>query len=510
MQFIDTFLNKITMYKLVLYSLIFLFLVSVPLSIFNKLPFSVTNLLYSSIIIFAISILTNKIFSWAYDAPTNVESVYISSLILILIITPITSISNITYISFICWVSALTMASKYIFAIGKKHIFNPVAIATVITAFAINQSPSWWIGTTYMAPFVAIVGFLIVRKMRRTDLVFAFLVVSIFVTIFPGSIYSNSIPLLTNLSRALLQSQIIFLAVFMLTEPLTTPPTKLMRIIYGSIVGLLLFPDIHIGSVYLTPEFALILGNLFAYIVSPKEKLLLSLKDKLVIAKDTYEFSFVSDKKLSFIPGQYLEWTLEHRDPDSRGNRRYFTISSSPTEDNIKLGVKFYPELSSFKNRLLSINVGDKIVASQCAGEFVMTKNINTKLVFIAGGIGITPFRSMIKYCVDKNEKRDIVLMYSNKKEEDIAYKDVLSEAENKIGIKVMYFVTDEKPSTSGNNMRNSYSNSEIIQKEIPDYKDRTFYISGPHGMVSMFEKNISDIGVPKKQIKVDFFPGFA
>lgn len=510
MQFIDNFLNRTTMYRLVLYALIFLVTLAIPLSIYNKVPFSTTDLLYSIIAIFSISFITNEIFAWAFDVPTNVESIYISALILVLIVTPTTTSDPVSYLSFVCWVSALTMASKYLFALGKKHIFNPVAIATVITAYTINQSPSWWVGTTFMAPFVAIVGFLVVRKIRRADLVISFLVVSILITVLPGIINHSSISPLTNLYRTIFQSPILFLAVFMLTEPLTTPPTRLMRIIYGSLVGLLFLPNIHIGSIYLTPEFALVIGNLFAYIVSPKERLLLALKEKLNIAKDTYEFSFTTEKKLSFVPGQYLEWTLKHRDPDSRGNRRYFTIASSPTEDTLKLGVKFYPELSSFKNKLLFLNKGDTIIASQCAGEFVMPKDTKKKLVFIAGGIGITPFRSMIKYCVDKNERRDIVLLYSNKKAEDIAYKNVLDEAETKLGVKTLYCVTDEKPLTQPGNMRGGYIDANMIQKEIPDYKERTFYISGPHSMVSMFKDTLSNIGVPKRNIKVDFFPGFA
>jgi ferredoxin-NADP reductase len=297
---------------------------------------------------------------------------------------------------------------------------------------------------------------------------------------------------------------------FMLTEPLTTPPTRAMRIAYGSIVGLLFLPALHVGSLYSTPELALVLGNIFAYIVSPKEKLLLTLKEGLNIAKDTYDFCFTSDKKLSFVPGQYLEWTLAHRDPDSRGNRRYFTLASSPTEDTLRLGVKFYPEPSSFKNKLLFLKKGDTMIASQCAGEFVMPKDSNKKLVFIAGGIGVTPFRSMIKYCIDTNEKRDIVVLYSNKTAADIAYKEVFDEAEIKLSIKTLYPVTDKGQILSDPRMRAGFIDMVMIRTEIPDYKERTFYISGPHSMVTIFEKTLADMGVPKNQIKTDFFPGFA
>jgi len=509
-DFIDNYLNKITMYRLVLYTLIFLVIAAIPLSAFNKLPFSTTALLYSVITILIVSVIANKIFSWAYDAPTNVESVYISALILILIVTPKTINDPLSYLSFVVLVSALAMASKYLMAIGKKHIFNPVAIAVVLSALTLNQSASWWVGNLYMAPFVALVGFLIVRKIRRADLVISFLASVLVVVVVSNLITGSTISPLVDIYRTLFQSPVLFLAVFMLTEPLTTPPTRTMRIIYGALVGLFFIPSLHIGSLYFTPELALVLGNIFAYLVSPKEKLFLTLKEKIKIASDISEFSFIPDRNFSFVPGQYLEWTLKHRSPDDRGNRRYFTISSSPTEQTLKLGVKFYPELSSFKNKLFFLKPGDSIIASQCAGEFILPEDKAKKLVFIAGGIGITPFRSMIKYCTDVNEKRDIVLLYSNKTIADIAYKEIFDEAAAKIGVKTIYMITNQTGISRPANMRAGYINADTILNEIPDYRERTFYISGPRGMVVMFKKTLSDLGIERGKIKTDFFPGFA
>ena len=82
----------------------------------------------------------------------------------------------------------------------------------------------------------------------------------------------------------------------------------------------------------MTPEIALVLGNIFSYIVSPKIKAMLTLVGRVKQTPNTYDFIFESDKKFSFLPGQYLEWTLGHDNTDDRGNRRYFTIASSPTE----------------------------------------------------------------------------------------------------------------------------------------------------------------------------------
>ena len=204
-----------------------------------------------------------------------------------------------------------------------------------------------------------------------------------------------------------------------------------------------------------------------------------------------------------------MEWTLGHKNPDSRGNRRYFTLSSSPTEENLGVGIKFYENSSSFKNKMVSLNVGDKLVASQLAGEFTLPEDKSKKLVFIAGGIGVTPFRSMAKYLSDMNEKRDIILLFSCKSSKDLVYKNVFDEAYIKSGIKTIYVVGDSMGETLTSNMKVGPVNSEMIISEISDYKDRIFYISGPHGMVSAFESTLNKLGVPSSNIKIDFFPGY-
>ena len=227
----------------------------------------------------------------------------------------------------------------------------------------------------------------------------------------------------------------------MLTEPLTTPPTRSRRIIYGAFVGVLFAPWVHIGSIYSTPELALIAGNILSYILSPKSKHVLKLKRIEEVGTGMYHFVF-GKPALKFKPGQYLEWTLGHRSADSRGNRRYFTIASSPTESNLSLGVKFYDRTSSFKKKMLAMAPGDTIMAGQLAGDFTLPKDPRKKLVFIAGGIGITPFRSMVKYLSDCGDHRSIVLLYSNKTAAEIAYRDVWDEAARTIGLKTIYAVT--------------------------------------------------------------------
>ncbi len=301
---------------------------------------------------------------------------------------------------------------------------------------------------------------------------------------------------------------IIFFGTIMLTEPLTTPPTKKLQFVYAGLTGLLYGSQFSFGILHSTPALALVIGNMFSYWVSPRARLLLTLVKKNQLSKDIYEFVFSPDQKLIFKSGQYLEWTLGHKNPDQRGNRRYFTISSSPTEKEIMLGVKFYEPSSSFKKKLLSMESGDKMIASQLSGEFTLPDDKNKKLVFIAGGIGVTPFRSMVKNMLDLNQTRDAVLFFSNRTPADIVYKDIFDEAK-RVGLKTIYAVNDLAGATPDPSMPVGFVDEKMIRDNVPDFADRMFYISGPHGMITAFETTLSKMGVSSSNIKTDFFPGF-
>lgn len=503
MGFIDYLLDRITMYRLVLYYLIILLVLSFFLSFFGVFSFSPFSLLISTALLLAVGLITNKVFAYVFEAPINVESVYISVLIVALIFNPIQSVDTLVPFA---WVAVLTMASKFIFAIGKKHLFNPVAIAAVITYFTINESATWWVGTAFLMPFVVIGGMLIVRKMRRFDLVFSFFFTAV-VTIFLFTIIRGG-DLVTTLKSIALHSSFFFFAFVMLTEPLTTPPTKMLQIIYGGLVGILFAPQIQIAGIFSTPELALVVGNVFSYLVSPKQKLILFVEEKEVASTNVVDFLFVPNKKVSFFPGQYLEWTLPHHKTDSRGNRRYFTIASSPTEEMLRIGVKFYEEGSSYKQALSILTKQTPIVGAQLAGDFTLPKNTSQKLVFIAGGIGVTPYRSMIKYVLDTKQPRSIVLLYANKHVSEIAYRDVFDQASREIGIKTVYTLTDKESVPSDWKGRVGRIDAEMITREVPDYQDRLFYLSGPQTMITATKKILKAMGIKERQIKTDYFPG--
>lgn len=504
MDFIDNFLNGITMYRLVLYFLLVLVGAAIIFSYFGILHFDPLAIIISTAVLAIVCWVSNKVFSLVFKAPANVESVYITALILALIITPTSSLHGMP---FLVWASILAMASKYILAINKKHIFNPAAIAVVLTAFLMNQSASWWIGNVQMLPFVIAGGLLVVRKTRRADMVFSFFIVSVVITTLFGFTQGSDLRQLLN--QVLFHSSLFFFAFVMLTEPLTTPPTRGLQIIYGVLVGFLFVPQVHIGSIYSTPELALVVGNFFSYLVSPKAKMVLHLKKKVQIAPSMYDFLFHPQQQLSFSPGQYMEWTLQHPKTDSRGNRRYFTIASSPTERDLILGVKFYDDSSSFKKNMLEMDNSTPIVGGQLAGDFTLPKDTKQKLAFIAGGIGVTPFRSMLKYLVDTDQRRDIIMIYSNKLADEIVYTDIFDKAQLQLGISTVYTLTDKNAVPHGWNGYVGRVDADMIKQLIPDYRERIFYLSGPKSMVDAFEKTLKGMGVHQNHIKTDFFPGF-
>jgi len=503
---IDAVLNKITMYRLVLYELIFLLVAACTLGYFGVLSYNPVSIAFSTAFIFVICWTTNRIFALSFETPYNPESTWITALILALIITPPIAVFDTTYLPLAFWASAIAIASKYILAIRKKHIFNPAALGVAATAAFLGLSASWWIGTPWMVPFVLAGGLLVVRKIHRFDMWWAF--IGTFALGIAYFTFDRGLDLALSFSQSFLYAPTFFFSTVMLTEPATSPGSRIWRLLYAFGTACLFLPNVSIGSFYFTPELALLVANIGTYIVGSKEKLVLTLKEKIRLSQDVIEFVFTPNRSVTFSPGQYMEWTLAHAHPDSRSVRRYFTIASSPTDPDLRLGVKFYAPASTFKERLFSMQPGEQIVASQLSGDFTLPRDPERKLVFIAGGIGITPFRSMIQYLLDTGEKRPVTILYANKTPADAVYHELLERAQHELGAKLVYAFNEPTVPLPGGSVR--AITSEVIVQQIPDYQDQTFYISGPQGMVTSFKNMLTGMGVGRTSIKTDYFPGFA
>lgn len=145
--------------------------------------------------------------------------------------------------------------------------------------------------------------------------------------------------------------------------------------------------------------------------------------------------------------------------------------------------------------------------ASHLGGNFTLKRNEKRKLAFIAGGIGITPFRSMVKYAVDKGIDCDVVLIYAVSDPREFSYIKQLKEAQA-VGVKTIPVVTDKSYQASG--IVSSKIDAELLAKLIPDYSERTFYISGPNAMVDATKDYLlHSLHMPKRHIKTDHFSGY-
>jgi ferredoxin-NADP reductase/Na+-translocating ferredoxin:NAD+ oxidoreductase RnfD subunit len=491
------------MYRLALYVLFGQLGIAAVLAAFGLLPFSPLALVASTAFLLLMCWAANTVLARAFGVPANIESASITALILALIFDPPKTPDDLVYLG---WAAVLAMASKYILSIQRKHIFNPAALAAVIAAFVIGQPASWWVGTPSMLPAMILGGVLLVRKVRQEGMVVSFLIASL-LTVGAVSLVLN-VPLDRELQQLLAASPLFFFASVMLTEPLTAPPTKGLKRIYGALVGILFVPQIHLGALYSTPELALVAGNVFSYLAGSKQRVVLALKRKVRLSTDIVDFTFAPSQRLAFAPGQYIECTLGHARADSRGNRRYFTIASSPTEDAIHLGVRFYPRGSSFKRALYALDSRIPIIAGPVAGDFTLPADPRRKLAFIAGGVGITPYRSMLKYLLDTGQPRDIVLFYSNRMVNDIIYQDVLGAAQERLGVRVVHTLTDTAALPPGWNGYAGRLDAQMIQEAMPDYRERTFYLSGSPEMVRASERVLKQLGVHAGHIKKDDFAG--
>jgi ferredoxin-NADP reductase len=228
------------------------------------------------------------------------------------------------------------------------------------------------------------------------------------------------------------------------------------------------------------------------------------------LAKDTYSFYFdIAKRGFNFLPGQYIRMTLDVKNPDSRGNSRPFTIASSPLEKGyIMITTKVIQ--SSLKKKLFNLKPGENVQFFGPMGGFILDEEEKVDRVFLAGGIGITPFHSMIAYAFEKKLSIPITLLVSFSNVEDLVfYKELTDIAKKNPYIKVVYTVSHpEKPSIKWKGETGRISET-LIKKYIQDIFKPQYFIVGPPAMVAAIEEVVNNMGVENKKIFIENFTGY-
>ncbi len=214
-------------------------------------------------------------------------------------------------------------------------------------------------------------------------------------------------------------------------------------------------------------------------------------------------FWFKTERPMSYMAGQYSELTVPHDNADERGIKHWFTLSSSPTDNRVSITTKLASENpSSFKQALWRLPVGSELHMADAMGDFVLPKDKTIPLVFVAGGIGVTPFHSMIKWLKDTGEKRDIQLIYAANRLEDVAFRDLFESSVSNFQILVSE-QADEPSIQTGRLSANK------ILEMIGDHNGKMTFLSGPEPMIKQFEKDLLAMGLERQQIVIDDFPGY-
>jgi ferredoxin-NADP reductase len=312
------------------------------------------------------------------------------------------------------------------------------------------------------------------------------------------------------LEYAFVSTPVVFFAGFMLTEPLTLPPTRRGQLAIAAVVAVLFAVptavNVDLGFVALTPELALIIGNVAAFLLGQRRGIGLTLAGKRSFGPTIAEFTFEPDAPVRFQPGQYLELTVPHRRADSRGTRRIFSIATAdPSGNTVAVGMKVPAGgASSFKRALAELPAGTHLRATMVGGDFVLPADPAQPLLMVAGGIGITPFLPQLAECVRGDRRRDVVLVYGVPDPAEIPYLNELAS----FGVPVVLTVPGSPTGVPADwRLVHGSLSAEVLTRTVPDLASRVALVSGPPAMVNAMSTALRELGA--KGVKTDAFLGY-
>jgi len=291
----------------------------------------------------------------------------------------------------------------------------------------------------------------------------------------------------------------------------TTIPKDRITILGEHLQLELLSEDVH-GEDFEPPmqeqiEEAVVKAFLSAIIIFVKLKLV----DKRQEAQGTKSFFFETEKDFDYLPGQYFYITVPKlKYKDSRGATRHFTLSSSPTEGKIISITTRIRKNSGFKQTLDELEIGTDIEGEGPEGTFVLDEKEKGSHVLIAGGIGITPFRSMIKYAIDKNIGTQIHLIYSNSLPEQISFRKELENWTRKSdNFKLSMTVTRPEESKEKWSTLTGRIDKKMITHLTSHLSSPTFWLCGPSKIVDAMEKLMGELNISAGYVHSEKFPGY-
>jgi glycine betaine catabolism B len=209
-------------------------------------------------------------------------------------------------------------------------------------------------------------------------------------------------------------------------------------------------------------------------------------------------FWFIPERMPDYTAGQFIELTLPGV-PAGERERRWFTLSSSPHEDRLAITTTINPK-SAFKRTLAGLKPKDIAIMSEPMGDFVLPIQSQTPILFVVGGMGITPVRSMVKWLLDKGEKRPIHVVYAARQPHELLFGDLLTQ----YGLTPSYLLSAPHPDWQGE--VDKLDSERILRHYTPG---GLIYISGPELMTERLVYELKESGIAAAKLVTDYFPGY-
>jgi ferredoxin-NADP reductase len=233
------------------------------------------------------------------------------------------------------------------------------------------------------------------------------------------------------------------------------------------------------------------------------------LKKKEAVAEGTMAFSFTKPAGFEFKPGQYMDLTLvDPPETDAEGNIRSLSIASAPEDDHLLFATRMRD--TAFKRFLQTAAIDVEVKMEGPMGSFTLHNNSSKPAVFLAGGIGITPFSSILRHAARAKLPHRLYLFYSNRRPEDAAFMNILSRLEKEnSNFKFIPSMSEMNKSAQKWNGETGFINREMLDRHLPSLQGPIYYIAGPPAMVAAMRQMLVAAGVDEDGVRTEEFAGY-
>lgn len=232
---------------------------------------------------------------------------------------------------------------------------------------------------------------------------------------------------------------------------------------------------------------------------------ILKLVKRTEVARHTHTFSFTKPEGFQFKPGQYGGFTLINpTDTDAGGITRRFSLLSTPADEHITIATRMQP--SAYKRVLNQFDINSEIKFAGPTGNFILHDDVTTPAVFIAGGIGITPFYSILCDAAQKKSAQTFYLFYGNQSQADAAFLAELQNLQHQLPNFKLIATMANDPTWTG---EQGFISQSMLKKYLPDLHTPIYYVCGSPTMVTALQEALVELDIPEEHIKVEDFPGY-